>query len=186
MKKTILGYIFLACCIFAVSMWCNGISEELRDNVVRLHIIANSDSPFDQDVKLKIRDRLLEVSKKNGHTPTLKEMEQEANDVLDSHNAQYKATAHFGRYTFDRRDYEGFILPKGDYTAVRIELGQAQGRNWWCVLSPPVCFTKSSVKLKEELGENLSNETVNTVVSEGITVKLKLMELMYDVRNRLK
>lgn len=155
MKKTYCGMAALlvaialtVCCITDYYRSC----EEVRDGVLRLHITANSDSEEDQAVKLKVRDALLE----NGAgifdgsvtagdaaqrlSPRLRDMEKTADRVLAENGFAYSSRAYLVTEYFDTREYDGITLPAGKYTALRVALGTGEGKNWWCVMFPPLCL----------------------------------------------
>ena len=126
------------------------------EDLVRLHVVANSDSAHDQAVKLAVRDEI--VSTLSGHLGRLtsadeavswlrkrrKLIQRVAEKRLRAEGAAYSASVTMGRFPFPRRVYSGdtgrLVVPAGVYRAVRVELGQARGRNWWCVLFPPLCL----------------------------------------------
>lgn len=127
-----------------------------KADAVRLHVLANSDSDFDQALKLKVRDALLERM-----TPLFGEVSspQEAQSILFEHESElhaciaevlaqagvdYGATLEFGNFYFPDRDYDGSIYPAGNYDALRVVLGDGAGRNWWCVMFPPLCLVDFS------------------------------------------
>ena len=124
-------------------------TEEKRD-ALRLHVIANSDTDEDQLIKLKVRDAVLECmagfegaeSRNEAKTALLARGEalQEAADaVLRAEGAAYRAQLSFGRFAFPDRSYAGEVYPAGEYEALRITLGRGEGKNWWCVMFPPLC-----------------------------------------------
>ncbi|MDF2572823.1 MAG: stage sporulation protein [Sporomusa sp.] len=127
-----------------------------RGDYVRLHILANSDSIEDQQLKLKVRDAVIAYL-----TPYVTDVSgaQEAQEVINNHQeniaivatktlresgANYPVAIQMGTFKFPDRQYGSLVLPAGDYQAVRILLGQAEGQNWWCVLFPPLCFIDGS------------------------------------------
>ncbi|MBR5586338.1 MAG: stage II sporulation protein R [Clostridia bacterium] len=112
--------------------------------IVRLHVIANSDSKTDQNLKLLVRDAVLEAS--CGIPPdriesSLSEIEDAARLTLLSYGCDMPVKAQFGKFHFPVRTYGTATLPAGEYTAVRLLIGKAAGKNWWCVMYPPLCFT---------------------------------------------
>ena len=124
----------------------------VSDELLRLHVLANSDSPADQQIKLKVRDAIQQQFAASWRdAPSgevcrswaqrdLKAIEACANQVLAEHGFAYQAKAQIGVYAFPDRVYEDVVaLPAGRYWGVRILLGEAQGQNWWCVLYPPLC-----------------------------------------------
>lgn len=124
----------------------------VKEQYVRLHILANSDSLQDQQVKLKVRDAvvayLTPYVKDVGDAQTAKaiiadrqtEIVLLAQKIAAEHGAAYPATVEIGSFAFPVRTYGRLVLPAGDYQAVRILLGDGAGQNWWCVLFPPLCF----------------------------------------------
>lgn len=126
--------------------------DELRSSVLRLHILANSDSDEDQRLKLCVRDALLEhseelfggadslddaelIAEKNLH-----EIQRIARETLDSQGSGQAVSARLVDMHFDERIYGDITMPEGDYRALRIEIGRACGHNWWCVMYPPLCL----------------------------------------------
>lgn len=122
-------------------------------DVMRLHVIANSNTQQDQDVKLKVRDRIIEYlddldGAKNKEeaidyvSKELKGIEAVAEDELQKNGCSYSVQAMVGRYDFPDKDYAGVTMPAGEYDALRVVLGEGEGDNWWCVVFPPFCFVE--------------------------------------------
>lgn len=147
--------IALACAVvFSVFFALTGFDtkcDRLRDRVLRLHIIANSDSERDQAIKLKVRDRLLQVSgemfeaadsKEQAIRLTeehLDELQKEAEQVVRQQGDRSAVAISVGKAYFGTRVYDAFTLPAGEYDAVRVQIGAAEGKNWWCVMFPAMC-----------------------------------------------
>lgn len=141
--------------------------SQIREDVLRLHILANSDSEEDQALKLKVRDRILLEMGDVFETPeTLEDAETAASKHLDEireiaqqevydNGYDYPVHAELVNMYFTTREYETFTLPAGMYDAVRITIGDAEGKNWWCVLYPPLCLpaAQSEETLEQALGE---------------------------------
>ena len=137
--------------------------DALWQDVVRLHILANSDSAEDQALKLAVRDRLLSeaallTANASGHdeavaalSASLPEIERLARETVAAAGRSDPVTAEAVKMRFDTRQYEDYTLPAGVYDAIRIKIGEAKGQNWWCVLYPPLCLSAASV---DELGED--------------------------------
>lgn len=158
-------FVLIACIIsIACSCVCS-FGEEcsfIRENTLRLHILANSDSPADQALKLKIRDAVLSHS--GGlfsGCDTRQKMVSAAQEQLSDIQRIAEQTAMHNGYDlpvtvsvtdmfFETRRYDNVLLPAGTYTAVRIELGEAAGKNWWCVLYPPLCVSAAQTGFTEE------------------------------------
>ena len=127
------------------------IRDEISDNVLRLHILANSDSDEDQSLKLKIRDRVLEKCPEIFDGTDISAAASKAKEKLDALLAaareviaecgfDYDVRANVTDMYFEAREYDGFTMPAGEYAALRIEIGEAKGKNWWCVMYPPLCL----------------------------------------------
>ncbi len=185
LKKILYSALFLSVSIILVGMWAENVSKSLETGIVRLHIVANSDSDFDQSVKLQVRDAVTQKAREMGRTPGSGELTNIANEVLKAAGANYEAQTNFGKYQISRRSYEGFILPEGRYTAATVQLGQARGMNWWCVLSPPLCFSKSALGETDSLSKSLNSEANTVVTTDKITIKLKVLELASSLREKL-
>lgn len=160
------------------------LSDELSEGIVRLHIIAESDSDEDQAVKLKVRDKILEEMNRFDTKEEVREnlgfFEEVANRVLKEEGFDYTARAEFGTFMFPTKHYDNFSLPKGEYEAVRINLGKAQGKNWWCVLFPPLCMVDEAKGEEEALLKETFGENYDIVKNEGkipVKIKFKLAEL---------
>lgn len=135
------------------------------DNLIRIHVVANSDSTEDQAVKLRVKDSLVSwLSPKLAKCDTAAEsrrilaqnldvIEKVAGDELRSDGKVYSARAFLGEFEFPTRQYDGLILPAGSYQALRVVLGDGQGQNWWCVLYPPLCVKSASAEVKNRSAE---------------------------------
>ena len=142
--------------------------DELRSSVLRLHILADSDSPRDQQLKLKVRDELL----RNGlfteaadyseaeaiAAESLGEIERTAERVLRKNGCGDRVTAELADVDFDERIYGGITMPAGHYRALRIKIGKAEGHNWWCVMYPPLCLPAACDTTDDEIEENKDEE----------------------------
>ena len=176
----------LIACIFCIA--CSALfsfGEEcsfIRENTLRLHILANSDSPADQALKLKIRDAVLSCSGElfsgcdtrqkmiSAAQEQLPKIQQVAEQTALHNGYELPVTVSVTDMFFETRRYDHVILPAGTYTAVRIELGAAAGKNWWCVLYPNLCFldTTNAVvpdKGKKQLKQVLTEEEYSKVTA---------------------
>ena len=108
---------------------------------LRLHVIANSDSPMDQRVKLAVRDQILAEHGEDFRVYKSKAaLRETADDALRAAGVSYRATVEVAEAAFPDKQYEGLVYPAGDYDAVRVVLGEGAGANWWCVMFPPLCL----------------------------------------------
>ena len=155
--------------------------EVLADEVLRLHVLANSDEKWDQQVKLLVRDSVRAYVQNyipNGLSSKevkvwakdqLPALEQEAKEVLQQQGCTYGVKARIVKCYFPDRKYEDMLYPKGYYQALRIELGEASGKNWWCVLYPNLCFTEAVCEVVDSEKEELEYEEAN--VSSHFKIK---------------
>ncbi len=125
---------------------------EIRENVLRLHVLANSDEAYDQELKLKVRDRLLEVSGEvfsgckteteaaEAARQKLSYLQSVAESTVRENGYGYTVAVEVADTWFETRDYGEFSLPAGNYEALRVIIGEGKGKNWWCVMFPAVCI----------------------------------------------
>lgn len=167
------------------------LQEGIASEVLRFHVIANSDSAEDQAVKLKIKDALtksLEPTLKNAKNidearalinESLYNLEVLSNQIIKENGYDYTATASIERGYFPLKVYGDLSLPPGEYEAVRIELGSATGQNWWCIMFPPLCFVDSTYSVvpdtsKEQLKYVLTDDEYEAVFyKKEVNVKVK-------------
>ncbi len=201
MKKikfiVILSILFLIYIFFSAYSYVSAISDNMYNSVFRLHVIANSDSDEDQNLKYIVRDNLINYMNEKTNTFTSKEdiIEYVKNHIEDLKNIaemtvkeqgyNYPVTVEIGNFEFPTKTYGDISFPAGNYDALRVKIGNANGRNWWCVMFPPLCFVDVSTGIvpetsKEELKENLSDENYNLVSQSDnydVKLKLKILEL---------
>ena len=192
---TLILLLFLYTTINAIS-YVEAISTDISDSVFRLHVIANSDSNEDQSLKYKVRDNLLKYmnnicrdcsSKQEAIdlvTEHQEEFKQVALDTIKKEGYSYNVKINIGNFEFPTKQYGDISLPAGYYDALRVEIGEAKGRNWWCVMFPSLCFIDVSSGIvpeesKEELQNILSDEEYSIISDNsdnGIKLKFKLIE----------
>ena len=200
MKK--LKITFLLIVLFSIFIFVNAynyveaISDNLYNSVFRLHVIANSDSEEDQELKYIVRDSLLNYMNEKCKILSSKEdiIEYTKNNLVDIKNIaentikengyNYPVVVEIGNYEFPTKWYGDISFPEGFYDALRVKIGKAAGQNWWCVMFPPLCFVDSTTGIvpdssKQALKETLSDENYK-IISESensdITIKFKLIE----------
>lgn len=167
--------------------------QELAEKVVRLHVIAESDSQEDQTVKLQVRDAVLArveaVLESAGDAEEaadlLREMLPDLEETARRASGEEKVSVTLGRESYPTRRYEDFALPAGEYTSLRVSLGEAQGRNWWCVVYPPLC-TGSVTEAASETAA-LDDEDVRLITEDGTeyVLRFRLMELWGQIFNKM-
>ncbi|MBQ9703537.1 MAG: stage II sporulation protein R [Clostridia bacterium] len=163
---------------------------EIYDSTLRLHVIANSDSESDQAVKLKVRDEILEYISgydvKTKHEALAmviadtEKIEQIATRVLRENGKADNVKIEIGEEEYPLRSYDGFSLPAGTYTSVRVVIGEGEGQNWWCVLFPPMC-TSFATELDDDnyISVGLSGDQYDLITGSNgeYKVKFKLLEI---------
>lgn len=189
----ILLVIFIFTCAYS---YVSAISDNLYNSVFRLHVIANSDSEEDQNLKYIVRDNLINYmndSCKNSCSKDeiieyvkkhLDEIKKIAEDTVKENGHNYPITVEIGNFEFPTKNYGDISFPSGSYDALRVKIGNSSGKNWWCVMFPPLCFVDTTTGIvpdssKESLQETLSAENYK-IVSENdsseITIKFKIIE----------
>ena len=159
--------------------------DELADKVVRLHVLANSDSEEDQALKLRVRDAVLEQataileqsadrreaeSRLRGQ---LLELERIAAKEIAAEGYDYPVTVNLENTDFPTKEYDGFTLPAGEYLALRVIIGEGKGQNWWCVVFPPLCTAASADVPTSALAAGFSEEEVGLITEEDQCYVLK-------------
>lgn len=186
--------------ISAIS-YVDAVSQDIADSVFRLHVIANSDSKEDQELKYKVRDEVLEYmnslasncSSKEEVIKLANEHKEEfceiAKNVIKENGYNYDVNIKIGNFDFPTKTYGDISLPAGNYDALRIEIGEAEGQNWWCVMFPPLCFVDVSSGIvpdesKETIKNNLNEEEYDLVSqkdSSDIKFKFSLIEFFKSI-----
>ncbi|MGL5822838.1 MAG: stage II sporulation protein R [Sarcina sp.] len=198
MKKILIGLVSIVILIGMFSIVkSNSVQAqmnmgEISDKLIRFHVLANSDSTEDQNLKIKVRDAViayinpyLETSKSiENSREILKSKEEEvikvAKKVIQNEGFDYDVTVELGKSNFPVKTYGNVTLPQGEYEAFRILIGEAKGQNWWCVMFPPLCFIDMSKgqisyeESEEQLKEFLNEEEYKMITEENEKEKIKI------------
>ena len=168
-------------------------SKSYKEKLIRFHVLANSDSPEDQELKLKVRDKILEnMSSKFEQSESIEETKKIVNDNIEQmkniakeeinkNGKNYDVDIELGKHNFPTKRYGDITLPAGEYNAVRILIGEAEGQNWWCIMFPPLCFIdvkngETNSETEKNMKEYLTQEEYNHISTnkeERTTPKLK-------------
>ena len=206
--KKILSVLFLGViCLFVVGSFFNtrqalGVTEEnivedISEKLIRFHVLANSDSDIDQDLKLRVKDEVLKyISPILNESQSLEEsreiLKREdkniikiAEDYIKSQGFDYTVETTLTRENFPVKEYGNIVLPQGEYEAYRILIGEGKGQNWWCVMFPPLCFidvTKGQVAYDEtekKMKDVLSEEEFKSVNKKenNVNFEFKVIDL---------
>lgn len=171
-------------------------SEEIRSDVLRLHVIANSDSSVDQNLKLRLRDYILEegedifdgsVNVENAVKkiePKLAELENSAETFVKNAGFDYDVKITLSNEYFTTRTYESVTLPAGNYLALRVVIGSGEGHNWWCVMFPPMCVPAADKK--DEIENVFTDKEIKLVESKPkYEPRFKVVEIYEQIRETI-
>ncbi len=187
MKKLLFPILMMTLATMILAALPTEAEGAIYDDTVRLHILAVSDSEYDQRIKLELRDEILgrfgaELSAFEGAdeasvalSARLEEIERFANEELAERGYPERATASIGTEWYETRDYGEFSLPAGYYTSLKIVIGEGEGENWWCVMFPPLCLDTA---IEDDVGYTDAEEAL---VVGKYTVKFKLLELISSI-----
>ncbi len=182
---------FLAAIIFSITGFAS-TCKDIRSDVLRLHVLANSNSEEDQQLKLKVRDAVLKtgknifdgsVTKENAEEKIEKEKEiltETAKEVIRENGFDYDVKITVTEEFFTTRTYEDITLPAGKYKAVRVLIGESVGQNWWCVMFPPLCIPTA----QPDINLFFSEEEVKLVESDPkYEPRFKIVEIYESIKN---
>ena len=184
-----------------LAMFCIGSvvadKHTLGNDIIRLHVVANSDSEEDQKIKLSVKDAI--VSQLDKKLPKdvdvnsameylsnmLSDLETVANETLQTLGCQEKAKVSLMQERFGRRDYDTFSLPSGIYESLRVQIGEGEGKNWWCVIFPGLCVPSTSESFVDAAVTDGMNRGLADTLSreEGYEVRFFLLDLIGKIEN---
>lgn len=197
----LLLFIYTFICAFS---YVSAVSTDIQDSVFRLHVIANSDSSEDQNLKYIVRDKVLEyINSISGNESSkedvinlakanINEIQKIAENTINENGYNYSVKLNIGNFAFPTKTYGDISFPAGFYDALKIEIGEAKGQNWWCVMFPPLCFVDVTSGVvpeesKEVIKENLSEEEYELLSenSNDINFKFKIVEMFQNIGIKL-
>ena len=193
--------LFLYTTICAIS-YAQSVSSDISESVFRLHVIANSDSEEDQNLKYIVRDNLLSymneicanVSSKEEAIKIAKQNEENfkqiAKQTIQDQGYSYDVNICIGNFEFPTKQYGDISLPAGYYDGLKVEIGEAKGQNWWCVMFPPLCFVDVSSGVvteesKELMQDNLNEEEFALISDHNPEIQFKFKLLEFFTNNGL-
>lgn len=189
----------LLCITFIILTGISGVAPQTEPDaafdgeIVRLHVIANSNSEADQKLKLKVRNAVLHAAE--GDISSAKDIEglnaavknrldilkSAAENTLRRENSDYPVSVQFGVFPFPAKTYGNVTFPAGDYNAVKVIIGSGEGNNWWCVLFPPLCFTDETyANMPDSSISSLSDETADRITKPKFKAKFKIAEILQN------
>lgn len=172
----------------------------IAEQIIRLHVIANSDTEEDQELKMKVKETIVTYLRgemqdavsvdeaRQAIVEHLPEIEEIATEKMRAEGYDYTAEATLGESYFPVKEYGDLTFPAGDYEALRVRLGKSEGRNWWCVMYPTLCFVDSTYQVvpessKEQLKQNLTSEEYDSLLDGGedVSYSWKILEWIQDL-----
>ena len=189
MKKTII--LFTAAFLAALTTTAAALQQQqqtLSDKMVRLHVVANSDTREDQLLKLRVRDAILAVTEEADTLQQLQsllpEVERVAKMCLECNGSDYRVSVSLQKENFPTRVYETFSLPAGAYTALRVTIGAGKGQNWWCVAFPSICMCAVSEFEEAAQTAGFTDDEVKLMMeeSERYVLRFKALELLQQFK----
>ena len=180
------------CVTLGVCAWAQGRQQDISSSLVRLHVIAASDEAAEQELKMRVRDGVLEYL-----TPVLDSAESpaQARGIINAELPNIRAAAEkcaegrtvrvtLGSEYYPTREYDSFSLPAGQYSSLRVIIGQGQGHNWWCVAFPPLC---TGAVTEDELRAAMETEDYGIISEQdGYLLKFRIIELWESLKARLQ
>ena len=197
-KRFYVAIVILLIAMMALSFLPVHGERDIYDTVVRLHVLANSDTEEDQALKLMVRDGVLEAAAPlvgscttqaeaiEVLTAHLAELEAAALSVVQSEGYDYPVTVLLGEEDYPTRTYESCAFPAGTYVSLRVLIGEGEGQNWWCCLFPPLCLSAATAKSDNEdafIQVGLTKDQYGIITETGKTkykVRFKLLEVLED------
>lgn len=197
-KILLILFLFILYFIFYSFSYSYSISNDLEKNIFRLHIIANSDSIEDQELKLYVRNKVIDYlhqysfNNKSELIEFLNKNQSNLQNIIDTaikeNGYSYTSSYEIENSFYPQKQYENITLPAGNYDGLKIKIGKAAGKNWWCVLFPPMCLINDSTcSLPEEseilLNNSLSEESCSVISSNNskYKFKFKIIELINNI-----
>ena len=193
MKDFLFTVAMMLCATLVIALVPTERDAAIYSDTLRLHILASSNSESDQAFKYAIRNKLLlKYGEALGEADNFSEakrsieslrndIENDVNEWLSEYGCDYGCEVTLSTEWYDTRKYEGFTLPKGYYTSLRVMLGEAEGENWWCVMYPPLCLDIASEDTPvDDAVSGYTSEEVALITDDGYQVKFKILELFSD------
>nr|MDD5837089.1 stage II sporulation protein R [Eubacteriales bacterium] len=179
--------------LFGSLSYTNDASNDIRTKVLRMHVLANSNSIDDQRLKIAVKNNILKSTQElftdcdnleesieiaQSNTELIKASAQE---VIKKYNKNYDVKVYVDNEFFDVREYKDFTLPSGNYNTVKVVIGEGKGKNWWCVMYPAVCISACS----DDFDKALTKEEKKLITSKKYIPKFKILEIINKIKNKI-
>ena len=179
--------------LFGSLSYTNDASNDISTKVLRMHVLANSNSIDDQRLKIAVKNNILKSTRElftdcdnleesieiaQSNTELIKDSAQE---VIKKYNKNYDVKVYVDNEFFDVREYKDFTLPSGNYNTVKVVIGEGKGKNWWCVMYPAVCISACS----DDFDKALTKEEKKLITSKKYIPKFKILEIINKIKNKI-
>lgn len=179
--------------LFGSLSYTNDASNDISTKVLRMHVLANSNSIDDQKLKIAVKNNILKSTQElftdcdnleesieiaQSNTELIK---ASAKEVIKKYNKNYDVKVYVDNEFFDVREYKDFTLPSGNYNTVKIVIGEGKGKNWWCVMYPAVCISACS----DDFDKALTKEEKKLITSKKYIPKFKILEIINKIKNKI-
>ena len=179
--------------LFGSLSYTNDASNDISTKVLRMHVLANSNSINDQRLKIAVKNNILKSTRElftdcdnleesieiaQSNTELIKASAQE---VIKKYNKNYEVKVYVDNEFFDVREYKDFTLPSGNYNTVKVVIGEGKGKNWWCVMYPAVCISACS----DDFDKALTKEEKKLITSKKYIPKFKILEIINKIKNKI-
>lgn len=179
--------------LFGSLSYTNDASNDISTKVLRMHVLANSNSINDQRLKIAVKNNILKSTQElftdcdnleesiivaKNNTQLIK---NSAKEVINKYNKNYDVKVYVDNEFFDVREYKDFTLPSGNYNTVKIVIGEGKGKNWWCVMYPAVCISACS----DDFDKALTKEEKKLITSKKYIPKFKILEIINKIKNKI-
>ena len=179
--------------LFGSLSYTNDASNDISTKVLRMHVLANSNSIDDQRLKIAVKNNILKSTQElftdcdnleesikiaQSNTELIKASAQE---VIKKYNKNYDVKVYVDNEFFDVREYKDFTLPSGNYNTVKVVIGEGKGKNWWCVMYPAVCISACS----DDFDKALTKEEKKRITSKKYIPKFKILEIINKIKNKI-
>lgn len=210
-KRKVCVVLFLTLLVISIAYAFEAYYEIIRmeNKVIRLHILANSDSLYDQQLKLDVRNNIINgfsnkfkniISKEESEKvikTNLQKIKSIALNTIKQKGYSYDVKVYYDNYEFNERVYDSYTLPEGEYDTVRVEIGEAKGKNWWCVMFPPLCFLDAgkcknskedkilNKEIEDKLNEVLTEEEIELIRTKRSSEDIKIKSFLYEIIRKI-
>lgn len=205
MKKIVFVFVSFLFIVFAINTEFSRTEAAISENLIRLHVVANSDSDDDQNLKIKVRDAIIDecghiFSETKDINTARKNVSEQINAIkkcaieeIRKNGYDYDVNIRLLNEDFPTKEYGELVLPTGKYEALKVEIGKAEGQNWWCVLFPPLCFVNDTcVSIDQEAVDAFSQnmeegkkEFISKDKSSSVEFRFKAYEMWQTGKKRL-